>query len=201
MDENWEYWIQNAKDYDRNNVKGNDDLYDQIENLLGRYLEKDMDVLELASGSGNLAKVFASSVHSWIGIDYSDEMVEEAASMNIPNASFETGDVQDIRFENESFDTVVFINALQVIPSPEKALMEANRVLRNGGMLLCSTFVNDELMSEVNKNSNDIKEFMTYHIWDKKYLHKLVENCGFALIDSELACTENEVMCFIVCSR
>ena len=137
MDANWEYWNRNAGSYDRDNVQGNDEVYGKLESLLGRYLTRDMEVLELASGSGNLAIALASSVSSWRGVDYSDEMVEEANNLHIPNAVFETGDVQELRFSDLSFDAVVFINALQVIPNPLMSLNEARRVLKKDGVLLC----------------------------------------------------------------
>ena len=143
MDSNWEYWNKNAGLYDRNVVRKRDALYARLEDLIRTHLGKDMDVLELCSGSGNLASVFAPFVHSWIGVDYSDEMVQEARKMDIPNASFLTGDAQDISFTDASFDAVVNINALQVIPSPGKCLEETKRVLKDGGILLCSTYIQD----------------------------------------------------------
>lgn len=192
MDSNWEYWKRNAKSYDRENVRDNHGLYDRIETLISRYLTKDMDVLELASGSGNLAKVFYSSVHSWRGIDYSDEMVREAGNLNLPNATFVPGDVQDIGYADDSFDAVVFINALQVIPSPEKALSEARRVLKEDGIFLCSTFIQDG--SEEGKK----EEYPSYHEWKSDEVLSMLEGLGFETTYTEVICSDSGNVLFTV---
>lgn len=46
------------------------------------------------------------------------------------------GDVQDMPFENESFDTVLCVEVLEHVPYPAKALSEMFRVLRPGGNLI-----------------------------------------------------------------
>ena len=191
MDANWECWNRNAGSYDRDNVKGNDEVYGKLESLLGRYLTRDMEVLELASGSGNLAIALASSVSSWRGVDYSDEMVDESNNIHIPNAVFETGDVQELRFTDSSFDAVVFINALQVIPNPMKSLKEARRVLKKDGLLLCSA-----ILSTTAEEASPV-----CHHWDGRDVLGLVDEAGFLALDYHIIISSDECIIFVKAER
>ena len=44
-------------------------------------------------------------------------------------------------YKDDSFDVVLIANALHVMPNPEKALSEIDRVLRPGGVLIAPNFV------------------------------------------------------------
>ena len=190
MDANWEYWNRNAGSYDRDNVQGNDEVYGKLESLLGHYLTRDMEVLELASGSGNLALSLSHLVHSWTGVDYSSEMVAESMGHSISNAVFETGDVQELRFSDSSFDAVVFINALQVIPNPLKSLNEARRVLKKDGLLLCSArlYTADE-------------SYPVCHHWDSRDVLGLVDEAGFLALDHHIIRSSDECIIFVKSER
>jgi phosphatidylethanolamine/phosphatidyl-N-methylethanolamine N-methyltransferase len=50
-----------------------------------------------------------------------------------PNLRFVTGDVQELPFEDESFDRVVSTCLLHHLPDVERALNEIRRVLKQGG--------------------------------------------------------------------
>ncbi|MGZ4335321.1 MAG: class I SAM-dependent methyltransferase [Gaiellaceae bacterium] len=95
-------------------------------------------VLELAVGTGrNLALYPADATVT--GIELSDEMLRRAqaraAELGLV-ADLRQGDVQDLPFPDASFDTVVCTFALCTIPDDRRALREARRVLRGGGLLL-----------------------------------------------------------------
>ena len=46
-----------------------------------------------------------------------------------------------LSYADDSFDAVLIANALHVMPEPEKALREIDRVLRPGGILIAPNFV------------------------------------------------------------
>ena len=88
-------------------------------------------MLELATGPGMIAKHIASSAKSVTATDFAPKMIETAKKGSVPdNVSFEVADATNLRYQNDSFDLVVIANALHIIPEPEKALAEIDRVLK-----------------------------------------------------------------------
>ena len=45
-----------------------------------------------------------------------------------------------VRYADQSFDVVIVVNALHIVPEPEKALSEIRRVLKDDGVLVAPTF-------------------------------------------------------------
>ncbi len=66
------------------------------------------------------------------GLDYSKEMIEQATK-EIPIIY---GDAQHLKFEDSSFDAVLYVTSLEFIQSVKKAIKEAYRVLQSKGLLL-----------------------------------------------------------------
>ncbi len=50
----------------------------------------------------------------------------------------------DLPYGDNSFDVVLIANALHVMPEPEKALKEIDRVLKDRGILIAPNFVNHQ---------------------------------------------------------
>ena len=103
------------------------------------------NVLELATGPGMIAKHIASSAKSVTATDFAPKMIETAKKGSVPdNVSFEVADATNLRYQNDSFDLVVIANALHIIPEPEKALAEIDRVLKSNGTLIAPNFIERE---------------------------------------------------------
>lgn len=101
------------------------------------------NVLEIATGPGMLAKHVASCTNLMIATDYSTGMIKEAKKGSYPsNLFFEAADAADLPYDDHSFDIVIIANALHVMPEPEKALSEIQRVLKDDGILIAPNFVN-----------------------------------------------------------
>ena len=113
-------------------------MYDRIPEIIqGR------EVLEIATGPGLLARHVAPAAKRMIATDYSDGMIAEARKGYSPETlSFEVADGTDLPYADSSFDAVIIANALHIIPEPEKALAEIDRVLRPDGILIAPNFVN-----------------------------------------------------------
>ena len=101
-------------------------------------------LLDVGSGTGALAFTLAERkprVHVR-GIDPSEEYVAYANSRNrFPDrVAFETGDAQQLRLADRSFDASLSLLVFNFIPDPLKALQEVRRVTKPGGRVSASVW-------------------------------------------------------------
>ena len=139
--DNKEFWQRTAKSYGPF-MKHSKKLYDAIGERMRPGLTREMNVLELACGSGHLSFRLAGAVRLWEATDFSENMIAEARKQ--PRSSrlhFSVQDATDLPYAPDSFDAVVISNALHIMPRPELALAEIRRVLKPGGALFAPTFV------------------------------------------------------------
>ena len=100
------------------------------------------EVLELATGPGVLAKRIAPVTKRMLATDYSEGMIAESKKGACPNnLRFEVADAMDLPYADASFDAVIIVNALHLLPEPGRALREIARVLRPDGILIAPNFV------------------------------------------------------------
>jgi ubiquinone/menaquinone biosynthesis C-methylase UbiE len=109
----------------------------------------DDKVLEVGFGPGVaiellLRRVPAGSV---AGIDYSQEMVRQAAARNAAalrdrRADLRYGSVERLPFAKETFDKALAINSMQTWPDARAGLREIQRVLKHGGNVALGFTVN-----------------------------------------------------------
>lgn len=105
-------------------------------------------VLELATGTGLISKSISASARKIIATDYSEKMIAHARRGRTPkNVSFRVMDATDIKYPDNTFEVVIISNALHIMPQPEKALSEAKRVLRPGGILIAPTYTHGKMTS------------------------------------------------------
>ncbi len=97
-------------------------------------------VLEVGVGTGLSLPKYAEHLDI-VGIDLSPEMLDKAhqrvAEENLANVSglYEM-DAGELDFEDNSFDTVVAMYVMTVVPDPEKVMRELARVTKPGGQVL-----------------------------------------------------------------
>ena len=88
-------------------------------------------MLELATGTGLIAKNIVNAAAHIEATDASPEMIAEAKRDNrSAKLHFSVQDMFRLPYVEESFDVVIVSNALHIVPQPEKALAEIRRVLR-----------------------------------------------------------------------
>jgi ubiquinone/menaquinone biosynthesis C-methylase UbiE len=94
-------------------------------------------VLEVGGGPGELAARIAAEIGSDVNmLDISPRMVELAVDKGI---DARVGDVQELPFEDETFDCAVAAWMLFHVPDLDRGLSELARVLRPGGRLVAVT--------------------------------------------------------------
>ncbi|XVU22621.1 methyltransferase domain-containing protein [Actinoplanes sp. CA-054009] len=90
------------------------------------------DVLDVGTGSGQVARIVAGLGHRVTGIDLSPGMLDEARKHGGP-ATFRPGDAVDPPFAPASFDAVIGRYVMWTLRSPETAVANWIRLLRPGG--------------------------------------------------------------------
>ena len=89
------------------------------------YHLSDKKCLEVGSGRG----AFQNVVDDYTGIDLSDSVA------HYYQKPFHAGSAEDLPFEDETFDAIWSITALEHIPNPDQAMCEMRRVLKRGGII------------------------------------------------------------------
>ena len=98
-------------------------------------------VLDIASGDGVMGELLASRAQRIDCVDLSEKVVlaGRARVADFDHVHFHQGDMHALPFADESFDTVLLLHALTYSEHPARAFVEAARVLRPGGCLVCAT--------------------------------------------------------------
>ena len=137
------FWDRNAKRYDRfmrKDAAAYDAMYERICDSV-----RHKTVLELATGTGLIAKHIVNAAQSVEAPDASSEMIGRAKAGDISQKlHFYVQDMFALPYADRSFDAVIVANALHIVPQPEKALAEIRRVLKDDGVLIAPTFVHAE---------------------------------------------------------
>ena len=143
MREHKNFWDKNAGRYDRF-MRKDRAAYDEMYELI-RPIVRHKTVLELATGTGLIAKHIVNAAAHIEATDASPEMIAEAKRDNRSSKLyFSVQDMFCLPYADKSFDAVIVSNALHIVPQPEKALAEIRRVLKDNGVLIAPTFTHAE---------------------------------------------------------
>ena len=133
------FWDRNAGRYDRFMRKDRavyEEMYAHI-----RPVVKAKTVLDLATGTGLIAKHIVNAAAHIEATDAYAEMIAEAKrDTRSAKLHFSVQDMFRLPYANQSVNVVIVSNALHIVPQPEKALAEIRWVLKYGGVLIAPTF-------------------------------------------------------------
>ena len=139
MSERKNFWDRNAGRYDRF-MRKDGAAYDEMYALI-QPIVRHKTVLELASGTGLIAKHIVNAAAHIEATDASAEMIAEAKrDTRSAKLHFSVQDMFRLPYANQSFKVVIVSNALHIVPQPEKALAEIRRVLKDDGVLIAPAF-------------------------------------------------------------
>ena len=102
---------------------------DKVDRLLS--LNDGQRVLEIGCGQGHLTKRLADRGINITGVDANPNASEVAETDRVLHMKGE-----NLEFDNESFDVVLSVHALEHIPPLDQAIAEMARVLKPGGRAL-----------------------------------------------------------------
>ena len=182
MQEHKNFWDKNAGRYDRF-MRKDRAAYEEMYALIWPVV-KGKTVLELATGTGLIAKNIVNAAAHIEATDASVGMIAEAKRDNqSAKLHFSVQDMFRLPYADKSFDVVIVSNALHIVPQPEKALAEIHRVLKDDGVLIAPTFTHagNSFSGKVRAFFMKLAGFPLHSKWtSEEYLRFLRQN-GWAV--------------------
>lgn len=134
--------------------------------------KKDWIALDVATGAGHTAAVFAPHVAKVIASDLTPEMLEQArklaAEKSLGNMETAIADAEALPFPDASFDLVTCRIAPHHFPSIEKFLQEVHRVLKPGGTFALVDNVSPDADTTPGFSAGQLKDAgITYNAFEK----------------------------------
>ena len=163
------FWNRYAKLYDFEINRFSGKAYAEMYRMMSNSFSPDMDVLEVATGTGLIAVNIASFVRHVEATDFSPKMIDAARKKKAPgNINFAVEDATALSFEDNTFDAAIISNALHIMPDPVKALVNISRVLKPKGLLIAPSYSHGHISNSTwNLNAKFLKliGFETYSKW------------------------------------
>ena len=176
------FWDRSAGRYDRF-MRKDGAAYDEMYELI-RPVVKTKTVLELATGTGLIAKNIVNAAAHIEATDASAEMILEAKRDNqSAKLHFSVQDMFRLPYADKSFDVVIVSNALHIVPQPENALVEIRRVLKDDGVLIAPTFTHadNSFSGKANAFFMKLAGFPLHSRWTSEEYLKFLEQNGWAV--------------------
>ena len=93
-----------------------------------------------------MTRIIAPKCKKIIATDFSMRMLYKARNnlKNHNNIKFQYADINDLNYKTESFDVVIAANVIHLLNTPEKAISELRRVVKQGGIIIIPTYISQE---------------------------------------------------------
>ncbi|HKY27607.1 MAG TPA: methyltransferase domain-containing protein [Pyrinomonadaceae bacterium] len=137
-------------------------------------------VADIGCGSGAMLCQVLEDHPEWVGhgLDISEAAIDYARRLAAykgvaTRASFQTGCLMDLPFDDRSIDVVIASEVVEHLPEPERVFSELSRVLAPGGLLLLTMPVESHTPAHVHTLNN------------AEDLCSLIENAGLTVSTME----------------
>lgn len=153
-------------------------------------LEPGEAVLDLGSGSGMdtfVAGMHVTETGTVTGIDMTEEQVEKARNLAVDNGfhnvEFHQGYIENLPFEDESFDAVISNGVINLSAEKNRVFEEVSRVLKPEGRLALSDIISEQRLSESIKTNADLWAACIGGAEQVDDYTAMIETPGFELIE------------------
>jgi ubiquinone/menaquinone biosynthesis C-methylase UbiE len=118
-------------------------------------------IIDVGCGAGQITRTLTEMGAEVIGIDPGKRQLERArAAETVGNEIYIEGTAEDLPFEDEAMDIILFFNSFHHVPRKEftRAIKESQRVLRPGGKLFFTEPIAEGPQFELSRLINDETE-------------------------------------------
>jgi ubiquinone/menaquinone biosynthesis C-methylase UbiE len=191
------------KRYDR--IAGFYDILEKpMEHMLYRYRENIMNeiegkmVLEAGVGTGKNIPLYPDDIDI-TAIDFSEKMIEKAKkrSQNHENIHLHVMDIENMDFQDDTFDTVITSCVFCSVPDPVQGFREIRRVCRRGGKILMLEHVRSN--KRIIGGAMDILNFIPLNIYGANINRRTYDNllkAGFDPADIDVEYLWSDIVLF-----
>jgi len=178
-------WNRYARFYDFEINRFNGKAYAEMYLLMAGSLRHDMDVLEVATGTGVITLNIAKYVRHVKAIDFSPKMIKAAKRKTAPgNIHFSVEDATALPYGENTFDAVIISNALHVMPDPAKVLSCISKVLKPQGLLIAPSYSHGHISETAwRRNAKMLRliGFETYSKWSPDEYVTFIQQNGYTV--------------------
>lgn len=138
------FWDKISPLYDLFEKVYNGKVYSGTGAKVAEFIEPSDTVLECACGTGAISIYIAQRCRRLIATDFAAGMLRQAAKKcrKFGNVFFRRADITALKCKDNRFDKVVAGNVIHLLPNPELALHELERVVKPGGRIIIPTYIN-----------------------------------------------------------
>lgn len=137
-----EFWDRIAPSYSKQPIADSQSYARKLATTQS-LMRPDMEVLEFGCGTGSTALAHAAHVSHIVATDVSEAMLnigrEKAEQAGVTNVIFKQSGVADFNVPDGSYDMVLALNLIHLLPDREAALANIHRLLKPGGIFISST--------------------------------------------------------------
>ncbi|NKC00728.1 MAG: methyltransferase domain-containing protein [Pseudomonadales bacterium] len=201
------FWDKSAERYAKSPIS-DEATYNRKLAETQEYLRAEMRLLEFGCGTGSTAIHHAPHVTHIDAIDISEKMLEigrgKARDAGITNVTFTRGTLSEFNAANESYDAVLGLNVIHLLPNRQEVIAEVARILKPGGVFVSSSVCVGNSLLRFIKFVVPIGKLFglmpDLYIFTENELSAEIESAGFSL-ESQWHHGKNGIAVFIIARK
>jgi ubiquinone/menaquinone biosynthesis C-methylase UbiE len=140
-------------------------------------------ILDIACGIGYLLNFVGGGT----GVDINHELISECKK-KYPKNKFIISDCYSIPIKSDQFDTIIMCMIIEHLDKPEKALLEAKRLLKSGGNLIVVTPRKNDWFYKffVKKDPTHVKEYTSKELKELLSKYFKIDKIRFGSVSTKI---------------
>ena len=143
-----------------------------------------MDIIDLGTADGRMLDMIHQKYLSarCVGVECDQELVDFGRA-KFPDLELIQGDIQSLDFPDNSFDVAIATAVIEHVPDPRKAMREAKRILRKGGIFVLTA--PDPFWEHIATTVGHLKDEQHNEVMNLAQLSDLARKSGFVVLKSQ----------------